>query len=257
MASEAQAPERTAAGIDLSEAALPRTVLSLAWPALVEELGMTVLGIVDTILVGQLIGSDALAAVGLGTQLIWLPMAGSLAIGIGATAVIARDAGAGELGRLGQALRDVIFLASAWGVATCLTAVLLAGPALRAMGAESEVVPLGTTFMQAAGATMFFQAVTFAGGGALRGIGDTRTPMVIALIVNVVNVILAYVLISGFWVAPEMGVLGSGLALSLASALGAVIVLVLLVRGKGILRYRLAGRALASWTGMRRVLSVR
>ncbi len=256
MAFEAQAGERTAAGVDLSDARLPRTVIGLAWPALVEELGLTLLGIVDTILVGQLIGSDALAGVGLGTLLLWLPMAGSLAIAIGATAVVARDAGAGQLGRLSQALRDVIFLATIWGVVSSLAAALLAGPALRVMGAETDVLPLGTTYMKAGAAAMLFQAVTLGGNASLRGIGDTRTPMVIAIIVNLVNVVLAYVLISGFWIAPELEVLGSGLAFSIASAVGAGIVLLLLVRGKGILRYRLEGPALASWTGMQRVLSV-
>ena len=256
MTSEAQATERTAAGVDLSEARLPRTVLSLAWPALVEELGFALLGIVDTILVGQLIGADALAGVGLGALLLWLPMSGSLAIAIGATAVVARDAGAGELGRLSQALRDIIFLASVWGIVTSLAAALLAGPALGVMGAESDVLPLGITFMQAGAAAMLFQSVSFAGNAALRGAGDTRTPMVIALIVNLLNVVLAYVLISGFWFAPELGVLGSGLAFSIASAVGTAIVLALLVRGKGILRYRLEGMALASWRGIQRVLVV-
>jgi putative MATE family efflux protein len=256
MTSEVQAEERTVAGVDLSEARLPRTVVSLAWPALVEELGITLLGIVDTILVGQLIGSDALAGVGLGSLLLWLPMAGSLAIAIGATAVVARDAGASEVGRLGQALRDIIFLASVWGVVTSLAVALLAGPALRLMGAESDVVPLGITFMEAGAAAMLFQSVMFGGNAALRGVGDTRTPMLVTLIVNFINVVLAYLLISGFWFAPALGVLGSGLAYSIASAAGAVIVLALLARGKGILRYRLEGMALASWTGMQRVLAV-
>jgi putative MATE family efflux protein len=256
MASELQAAELTAAGVDLSEARLPRTVLSLAWPALVEELGIALLGIVDTILVGQLIGSDALAGVGLGVLLLSLPLAGSLAIAIGATAVVARDAGAGELSRLNQVLRDIVFLASAWGLMTSLAAALLAEPALRVMGAESDVLPLGTTFMQAGAAALFFQSLTLGGNAAIRGIGDTRTPMLITVAINLINVVLAYVLISGFWIAPEMGVLGSGLAFSIANGFGAAIVLVLLLRGKGILRYRPEGRALASWTGMQRVLAV-
>lgn len=256
MVSESQAAERTAAGVDLSDARLPRTVISLAWPALVEELGLTLLGIVDTILVGQLIGSDALAGVGLGTLLFWLPQAGSLAIAIGATAVVARDAGAGKLGRLGQVLRDVIFLATIWGALSGLAAGLLAGPALRAMGAESDVLPLGATYMKAGAAAMLFQAVTLGGNAALRGVGDTRTPMVIAIVVNLINVVLAYALISGFWIAPELEVLGSGLALAIANGVGTAIVLLLLVRGMGVLRYRLEGPALASWTGMQRVLSV-
>lgn len=256
MTEEAETATTTATPLDFDEARLPRTVFSLAWPAMVEELGYAMLGIVDTILVGQLIGSDALAAVGLGTLLVWLPMTGGMAIAIGVTAVIARDTGAGDTTRVQQALRDSMALALVWGAAVSVLLIVLAKPILLLMGAEEDVVPMGTTYIWAVGPSMVLQSLIFAGGGALRGAGDTRTPMLIALLANVVNVVLAYFLISGALWAPEMGVLGSGLAYSLANVMGALVIVGLFLRGRSGLRYDLARAASVSWRGIQRILTV-
>ena len=256
MAGEAESATTSTTALDFDEARLPRTVMALAWPAMVEELGYALLGIVDTILVGQLIGSDALAAVGLGTLLVWLPMSGAMAIAIGVTAVVARDTGAGDTARVQQALRDSLALALAWGIAVAVLMVVLAEPILLLMGAEEDVVPLGATYMRAVGPSMALMAILFAGGGALRGAGDTRTPMLIALFANVVNVVLAYFLISGALWAPEMGVLGSGLAYSLANVLGALLLMGLFLRGRSGLRYDLTRAARLSRRGLQRVLTV-
>ena len=255
MTSEAQVIPPQGA-VDLDEARLPRTVFALAWPALVEELGLSLLGIVDTILVGQLIGSKALAGVGLGSLLFWLPMSGGMAIAVGTTAVVARDTGAGNPEATRQALRDAIALALLWGLLATAAMLVLAEPALRVMGAESDVVPLGTTYVRAGASTLALQSVIFAGSSALRGSGDTRTPMMITVAVNVVNLALAYVLISGFLWAPKMGVLGSGLAFSMANAFGAMLALVVLARGRGYLKYGPSDVFRVSRSGLRRILAV-
>lgn len=256
MTAEAETTATTVVAIDFDEASLPRIVLRLAWPALVEELGLSLLPIVDAILVGQLIGSDALAAVGLGTLLFWLPMAGSMAIVIGTTAVVARDTGAGQAAGVQQTLRDSLALALAWGTVMAVLVVVLAGPALRLMGAEQEVLPLGITFMRAGGAGLAVQSLIFAGGAALRGAGDTRTPMLITLFANVVNLVLAYFLISGALWAPEMGVLGSGLAFFLANTCGALLILGLFLKGRSGLHYDVARAASLSRRGVQRILTV-
>jgi putative MATE family efflux protein len=253
---EAESATTTIAALDFDEARLPRLVMNLAWPALVEELGLSLLGIVDTILVGQLIGSDALAAVGLGTLLFWLPMAGSMAIVVGTTAVIARDTGAGQVAGIHQALRDSLALALVWGTLVAVLMIALAEPAMHLMGAEEDVLPLGVTFMRAAGPGLAVQSLIFAGGSALRGAGDTRTPMVVTLFANVVNLALAYFLISGALWAPELGVLGSGLAYTVANTLGALLVMAFFVRGRSGLHYDLRRAAQLSRQGIRRILNV-
>jgi putative MATE family efflux protein len=80
--------------------------------------------------------------------------------------------------------------------------------------------------------------------------------MLIALFANVVNLVLAYFLISGALWAPEMGVLGSGLAYSLANVLGALLILGLFVRGRSGLRYHLSKVASLSRRGIQRIMTV-
>jgi putative MATE family efflux protein len=132
----------------------------------------------------------------------------------------------------------------------------LAEPALRLMGAEADVLPLGTTYMRAAAAGLGFQSIIFASSAALRGTGDTRTPMVIAVVANAINIVLDYVLISGFLWAPKMGVLGSGVAFSVANTVGALMILYILARGRGFLKYGPSDILRVSRKGLRRILAV-
>lgn len=243
-------------GVDLDERRLSATILRLGWPIAVEEVGYTILGVVDTVLVGQLIGADALAAVGLGTLLFFVPLSLSLALGVGTMAVVARETGRGDIEGVNRALHSTVFLATALGMLMMALLMLSAEWVMLAMGAEEDAVPLGVTFIRAASVTIILQTVLYSGSAAFRATGDTRTPMVLMLLANFLNAVLAYLLIAGPAFLPELGVLGSGLAYSIASGVAGVILIALLVRGSGILKYRLDQVLSAEWTSGRRILNV-
>lgn len=247
---------RTAGGLDLSEEGLRATMLSLAWPAMVEEIGLALLAVVDTILVGRLIGTNALTAVGLGGLLFWLPQAAGMAISVGATAVIARDVGAGETEGVNQSLRNALAIAWLWGLVSGVGLAALAGPGLRLMGAESDVLPMGRQFMWAGAVGVAFQSILFTAGASLRATGDTRTPMLLTIIVNIVNLALAYSLITGLGPLPGLRVVGSGLGFGLANATGGLLALAILARGRGVLHYHLPSALRLTRPGIRRILRV-
>ena len=111
-----------------SEAALPAGVaatprnrrvtgplLKLAWPVLIERLSLTVLSAIDAVLVGHYVGTDGLAAVGIGALLFWIPLAGAIAFDVGSTAVVARDVGAGDQSRVRLGLHAAIDYVEAIG----------------------------------------------------------------------------------------------------------------------------------------------
>src|SRR5688572_19371238 len=91
------------------------SVIRLAWPVVVQQVSFSMVQLVDTALVGHL-GEDALAGVRLAGQIFWFSQAGMIAIGVGSTAIIARNMGAGRPELASTTLRNAILMALAWGL---------------------------------------------------------------------------------------------------------------------------------------------
>jgi len=232
MSSEA-APAQAAARVAiLDEARLSRSVLRMAWPVIVQQVSFTLVQLVDTLLVGHL-GKDALAGVGLGSIVYWIPQAGIFAVGVGAIAVVSRNVGAGQRERASTTAAMAMMMGLTWGVLLALVMALAADPLLRIMGAEPAARSEGVTWMRAASIGFPLTAMLYVGNAALQGAGDTRTPMIVMLLVNLVNAVVAYTLINGPGPFPELKVLGSGLGATSAGISGAVLVLLAFAAGRG------------------------
>ncbi len=209
-----------------------RRVLGLAGPAVLEQLLNMSVGLADTYIVGHL-GAASLAAVGLCVQSLNLFWALLSAIGVGSTALVARRIGARQFSEANAAARQSIFLAVVVGMVFTLVLWFGAPYFLDWLGAEAEVVELGSGYMRAVASTVFMLSVLLVGSAIMRGAGDTRTPMLVMLVINVVNVVVTYGLAYGIGPLPRLGVLGSGIGAATARALGGLLILGLLVRGRG------------------------
>lgn len=229
----------------IKAAATMRELATLAWPIAAGMLGDTLLGLVDTKLVGAL-GPAALGGVGTATTLMFLnyslifglmravKVRAAFAVGEKRPEDGARYATAGAL--LGACVGLVV-----WLLGRDLT------PLLVLLRLDPSMIPF---------ARDFFAAVTFGAPavGALlalvnyrQAIGDVRTPMVVGIGGNLVNAFLAYGLIYGRWGLPRLGVGGSGLATAATQWLELAVMILILVkgaRGKSALRYRQAVREL-------------
>lgn len=214
----------------IDESNLLGSVIRLAWPVVVQQVAFSMVQLVDTALVGHL-GEDALAGVRLAGQLFWFSQTGLVAVGVGATAIVARSIGAGERQRASSVVQTAFVLALAWGILMALMMWFLGEAWLGIMGAEPEAQAAGTEFLKALAIGMPFLSLMYAGNAAQQGAGDTRSPMVIGIIVNIVNVIFAYSLINGTGPAPELGVTGSGLGASISAVVGCLLVLGILSSG--------------------------
>jgi MATE family multidrug resistance protein len=223
-----------------AQAAIRQDVLRLALPAMGEQLLSMMVGIVDTYLVGHL-GAASLAAVGLANQ--WVFMATMLfgAIATGATALIARFVGAREKTQANEVLRQSMMLGVIIGIIATTLGVTLAEPAVRLLGAEEEVVILSTSYLRVVASIFFFSTLMFIGNASLRGAGDTRTPLFVMLVVNVVNIAVAWTAINGPFGLPKMGVVGSAMGAATGRTIGGLLVIGLLLKGRSGIRLELAG----------------
>lgn len=229
-------------------------VLELALPSAGEQLLSMLVGLVDTFLVGHL-GAAPLAAVGLANQWIMFAMVLFSAVGTGATALIARMVGAGDMDTANRVLRQAMLLALAVGAVMTAAIEIWAEPAMVLMGADAETVGLGVTFLTIAGSAYVFSALMFIGNACLRGAGDTRTPLWVMLIVNGINIVVAWVLVNGVLGFPRLGVAGSATGAMLGRLVGGLLVVFLLWRGRSGLCLR-SGRLALDVSLVRRILRV-
>ena len=230
---------RTARGSRVRSASLQGQVLRLALPAVGEQLLNLMVGIVDTFLVGHL-GKQALAAVGLANE--WVMVATTFfgAVATGTTALIARAVGGEDWHLAGRALRQSLILGTAIGLLTTILGLSLAGPVVALLGAQADTQPLAATYLRTVATIFLLSTLMFVSNAAMRGAGDTRTPMIIMLIVNGLNAAVAWVLINGPFGLPKMGVEGSAIGAAVGRGVGGILAIALLLRGRGGLRLTLS-----------------
>jgi putative MATE family efflux protein len=248
----------------LSPTSLRRIVLLLALPAVGEQVLNTLVGLADTFLVGHLneraaaqLGYNsaaALAGVGLANQMVWLITVLFMSVSVGSTALIARARGANDAEAANRTLRQSMIIGLLMGAAAAILSVALAAPLMRALGAGPDVLPLSVAFLHITALTFAPAALLFIGTAALRGMGDTRTPLYVMLGVNAVNIALSWLLVNGNLGAPTLGVAGSAIGAAVARGGGGLVLIGLLLRGRSALKLTLDLRP--EWDALRRIVRI-
>ena len=205
-------------------------IWELAWPAILSNLLFSIIGIASIKIVGTL-GADAIAAVTTGHRIFWGLQAILMAISAGTTAMVARAWGAGDYEEAGRVTTVSLWLSN--GVALVLMIPCLAFPAEIAsvFGLEDEPTRLAGEFIFFLSLFNIAFSINLILGAALRAAGDTRTPLWIGAITNIVNVVLVFVLVHGLYGFPVLGVTGAAIANGISFAAGGVIFLYLYYSG--------------------------
>jgi MATE family multidrug resistance protein len=208
-----------------------RRVLSLATPIIGENLLQTLVGAVDTFMVARL-GAAAVAGVGTGFEIVFFIISILSAIDIGATVLVSQAIGAGERQRANHLARQAIV----WGLLLAVpvsVGMYFAAPSIIGLfGTEPDVAAAATTYLQITAATSVALFLSFVCGAVLRGAGDSRTPLAAAVLANIVNVAVAYVLIFGHLGFPALGVAGSAIGAAAGRGIGAAYMLFVMARGR-------------------------
>jgi MATE family, multidrug efflux pump len=205
------------------EGPLRPAVWKIAWPTMLTNVIGGLQGIVDHVLVGNLVGFTANAAIGVSWQIILVVIIFISSLFTGMSVLVARFAGAGERDKVDrvvyQAFLTAIFIslgimapigyfASPW-----LLNLVNAAPAVK-----TEALPfLRIMFVFSSGMLVFFML-----SGALRSAGDARTPMILGIAMTVLNLVLNVVLIRGLGPIPSFGTAGAAMGTVTASGFLAV-----------------------------------
>ncbi|MES2523111.1 MAG: MATE family efflux transporter [Gemmatimonadota bacterium] len=248
------APAKSATRYDRSivEGSLPQAVWKIAWPTMLTNIIGGLQGIVDHVLVGHLVGFTANAAIGVSWQIFMVVIAFISSLFTGMSVLVARFAGAGEEDKVDRVVFQAFLTAIGLSVLIMAPVGYFLSPWLldlvnAAPAVKAEALPfLRIMFLFSSGMLVFFML-----GGALRSVGDARTPMVLGIVMTVLNLVLNVVFIRGLGPIPAYGAAGSAMGTVIASGIVALYAITKLWGGKWLVSFRRAGGYRPDWTIIR------
>ena len=193
-------------------------LLMLSLPTVIEEILATLLQYVDTAMVGRL-GEEATAAVSTTTTVTWLVNSVPGAIGTAMLILISRAAGAGDQKQVKKLSQQALLLSVLSGLALGGFSVVLSPYIPGWMGADPGIRAEASRYFLIVSLPMVFRTASSVLGDALRAVQDTKTPMLISVAANVLNIVLNYVLIYSL----GMGVSGAAAASAVSYALSGIL----------------------------------
>src|SRR6056297_1568273 len=206
----------------------------LAWPVMLNHIFTTAMRTTDMILMG-FFGPAAVTAVGLGDVWERIILRIGLGLGTGSISLISQETGTKtEQARKNadEILSQAIFASIIIGIPFILIGWLIPHTLIRVLGAAPEVVKLGAQYLLVIFSAAPFRIISIIAARAMQGTGDTKTPMVVEIIGNIINISLSIVLALGLGPFPNYGVLGVGIGTFTAKLVSALIYVLIFLSKK-------------------------
>jgi putative MATE family efflux protein len=234
------------------EGSLRPAVWKLAWPTMLTNIIGGLQGIVDHVLVGNLIGFTANAAIGVSYQIYIVVIIFISSLFTGMSVLVARFAGAGDEEKVDRTVYQAFLTAIGLALLVMAPVGYLLAPWLLDMvnaapEVKAEALPfLRIMFLFSSGMLIYFML-----SGALRSAGDARTPMVLGIAMTVLNLGFNLILIPGLGPIPAFGTAGAAMGTALASGLVALYGLAKLWSGGWVVSFPRGGSWAPDWTIIR------
>ena len=212
-----------------------REILKLAGPAFVTLLAEPLYLLVDTAVVGHL-GTDQLGGLAVASSILVTVFSLSIFLAYGTTAAVARLLGAGDDTQAAHQAVQGMWLAVGVGVVFAVLIGWGSGPLVSLLGASGSVRTNALVYLRISLFGLPFLLVTLAGTGYLRGLQDTRTPLVVSIGTSMLNLVLEVALVYGF----AQGIGASALSTVIAQGIGALVYVFVATKAA-----RLAGASMA------------
>ena len=207
-----------------------KDILFFVWPIMLANILQITFNFADTLVVGNYVSNEGLAAVGTASPITIFFTWGMNGLSLGANVLISRMIGAKEYERLDKAVFSAIAIGGVFGTVIALFGFLFSGKLLELVSAPADIISLSTSYMR-----IFFLAcigigVFDFGASALRADGNTKDPTLFLAIAGALNVLLNLLFVAGF----RMGVVGAAWATVISQMVGAILIVIRLMKGKGL-----------------------
>lgn len=227
-----QVTESTAKN-QITEGVIWKQLLLFFFPILFGTFFQQLYNTVDAIVVGQFVGTEALAAVGGSTgTLINLLVGFFVGLSSGATVIISQYYGAKKEDKVGYAVHTSVAFSLVCGAAMMVIGIVFAPAALKAMGTPSDIMDYAVLYIRIYFIGIIPNLIYNIGAGILRAIGDSRRPLYFLIASCLTNIVLDILFVTVL----GMGVAGAALATIISQTVSAVLVAVVLTRTKEMYR---------------------
>ena len=233
------------------EGPILRQLILFALPLMLGNVFQMLYNTVDSVIVGNFVSKQALAAIGSTTVIVNMLVFFFNGFSIGAGVVIGQHFGARDMERLHRAIQTVMTATFLFGLVFTALGMFLVKPMLRLMSTPEDVFPEAVVYLRIYFGGISGLLVYNMGSGILRAVGDSTRPLYFLIFTSVVNILLDLF----FVLVLKTGVAGAAIATILSQFISAVLILVLLTRTRDI--YRLSWRELGlDWPILGRIFAV-
>ena len=220
---------------DLTRGPVFKSLLLFTMPILLSHLLQQLYSTADTVMVGQFVSKEALAAVGSTSPVTLLILNLFSGFAVGANVVCAQYFGAKDEARLRRAMETSLISAAAAGIVLQIIGISCAGIFLGWMGCPDDVIGLAALYMRVRFISIPCSLLYNCGAGILRAHGDTKRPMRILMISGLINVVFNFLFVA---VLP-FGVAGVAAATAVSQTFSCVVTMIILFRPHGEFRLKL------------------
>ncbi|OYT26613.1 MAG: hypothetical protein B6V02_01355 [Thermoprotei archaeon ex4572_64] len=188
-----------------------RIVFTLTWPLIIEYLAESILSITDLFFISGL-GYEYIAVVGVCSNILWFLTMIILIFSLGTQIIVSQAFGARRLDIISHTVTYSCVLSLSFSIVTVLALQYLTKPLLSIITGNELLSNIGKDYLTIRIFELIFLSLSLIFSYTLKGMGNTRTPMIIALISISINIILDPVLIYGLFGLPRLGIVGAALA---------------------------------------------
>lgn len=226
----------------------------LAWPVILTMSIESVVGFVDMLMMGKL-GKETVAGVGIAVQILFAVNTVIMAVGTATLAIVARHIGAGERAEAEDVIGQSIVMAALFALVIAIPVSLWAPQCVALFGVEPGVVDAGGHYLHIVLMGVPADAIFIIGAFALRGAGDTRTPLLVGMLEATIKIICSYTLIFGHFGFAPMGAAGGAIGSVIAFCISATLIVTVLASHRLVVGLRLS-HIVPSFATMRRVIAL-
>lgn len=219
-------------------------VIKLSLPIITEQLFVALMGMINTMMAGH-IGKEAVSAIGMIDSINNIFIAFFSALAVGGTVVVAQYIGQGNIRKANDATKQALYSSIAISLVITILMAVFRKPLIALLfgSAESSVIINGYNYLGITLITYPLITIDLVSNGIIRGAGDSKTPMKISIFMNVLNVFFSWIFINGIKIGNiihinSMGVTGAALGIATARTIGAIVIIIVLLRGSRIIQLK-------------------
>ena len=213
---------------DLIHGSIAKSIFWFSIPLLVGNLFQQLYNTVDSYVVGNYVGKEALAAVGASTPIINMLIGFFMGLATGAGVIIAQYYGAKDYDRLKKAVHNSAALTIVMAIVLTIVGILGTNPMLKAISIPNDIFSESSKYLSIYFAGISFNLIYNMGSGILRAIGDSKRPLYFLVIASVINIVLDFLFVKSL----HFGVAGAGYATLIAQAMSSFMVVWILLKEK-------------------------